>query len=171
MLLPHQELCTTCGHERARHTGCGPGHHASEGHDECCDEDMADGTPCSCIVFCGVLLDLEPVEPEEEPDPNHGGFWKKDTLAVIAADKDGSGLVLHTIGPVLKYEIANNSKAVEDMGLKPPPGISIWQGHCEVHRDPEGSYDSELKGTFRPPTEEEWEFIKKNECPWKTQPE
>ncbi len=46
------QVCT-CGHERARHCGCGGTHHEGSPHAECCDE-----TGCPCRNFVAVVGDI-----------------------------------------------------------------------------------------------------------------
>jgi hypothetical protein len=59
---------------------------------------------------------------------------------------------------------------LDDLGLDDAPeGISIWEGIIKTSHTntPDANeYESWLAGDFRDPTPEEWEAIRKNECPW-----
>lgn len=57
-----------------------------------------------------------------------------------------------------------------DLGLDDAPeGISVWEGSIRsvhYHTPDMNEHDWWLEGKFREPSNEEWEAIRKNECPW-----
>lgn len=101
---------------------------------------------------------------------NNYDFSKK-SLAVIASNEKGEGVVLWSVGGHIKMEMEEcGLRYIQDLGISPPAsGIYVWEG--KYIWSP-GSYehpeDGEMNpvGTFRLPTEEEWVNIKLNECPW-----
>ena len=112
-------------------------------------------------------FDFSPVD--DDPPPNLD--WSKPSLAVVACDANGHGVVLWTAGPHV-YSMINEA-GVSDLDLlgldDAPEGISIWEGTIKTvhHHTPDmNEHDSWLEGMFREPTDEEWDSIRKNECPW-----
>ena len=107
----------------------------------------------------------------QEPMPWGGYDFKKKTLAVVASDEKGCGVVLWSVGPHIEMDRSEHGlRYIDDLGLDPEGvGIWIWEG---VQVWTSGSYehpeevDSSLEGTWRRPTDEEWEKIKQGECPW-----
>ena len=90
--------------------------------------------------------------------------------AVIASDGKGNGCILCYVGEHLRVEIDAAGHQLDCLGLDDAPsGISVWEGK---YVGVPGSYeypwegDSEVRGSFRDPTPEEWVAIKANECPW-----
>ena len=105
----------------------------------------------------------------EDPPPDYD--WAKPSKAVIACDGVSHGCVLWTAGPHVDSMI--NEAGVSDLdnlGLgDAPEGISIWEGGIMSvhHNTPDANeYEWWLDGRFRAPTDEEWESIRRNECPW-----
>lgn len=98
--------------------------------------------------------------------------WDCDSLAVIASDgKDGC--VLWTASPHVRLEIEEcNMYSLADLGLDDAPwGISVWVGKYVYHNNsnplgPDEGGDSEPKGVFRSPTDDEWIAIREGRCPW-----
>lgn len=121
-----------------------------------------------------VPVDQDVLEvPSEEPfywDNFPKNAWGKPSKAVIAMGPDGCGVVLSTAGPHVACDIEQISGDLGDLGLDDaPPGISIWEGKSEggAYDHYNGDYaDTYLVGTFREPTEEEWQAIRKGKCPW-----
>lgn len=108
-------------------------------------------------------------------DPSPKLDWTKPSLAVIACDGGGQGCVLWTVGPHVTSMIDEAGvRELDLLGLDDAPeGISIWEGSIKTvhHHTPDmNEYDSSLEGSFRTPTNEEWESIRKNECPWDEKP-
>ncbi len=96
--------------------------------------------------------------------------WSKPSLAVVVQGM-GRGCVLFSAGPHVDSMI--DEAGVSDLDLlgldDAPEGISIWEGTIKTvhHHTPDmNEYDSWLEGAFRAPTDQEWESIRKNECPW-----
>ena len=97
--------------------------------------------------------------------------WNKKSLAVIASH-GGDGAVLWWVGGHLDYEISEGyASSLGDLGLdNAPNGICVWEGVYDYHSDKsyydnDGGY-TEANGEFRVPTDEEWEYIRENRCPW-----
>lgn len=110
------------------------------------------------------MLQLEKEDSEIDYD------WSKPSKAVVACSGD-VGCVLWTAGPhVDSYISESGSGHLEDIGLdNAPDGISIWEGKIITvhHHTPDmNEWDSWLDGTFRPPTDSEWDAIRRGECPW-----
>jgi len=115
-----------------------------------------------------VLYPLD--RANEEP---WGGYdHAKKTLAVVAAPKaPDPGCVLWSVGAHIRFEQEESGLYFpDDLGLKPPgEGIWVWEGRAEWFP---GSWEcpedgsSELRGTWRRPTETEWAAIQRGECPW-----
>ena len=117
------------------------------------------------MVFPEFGLDFQPIG-DEPLDLD----WSKPSKAVIVQGM-GGGCVLFTAGPHVDSMI--NEAGVSDLdnlGLDDAPeGISIWEGGIEtvhINTPDANEWDSWLVGKFRDPTSEEWESIRKNECPW-----
>ncbi len=109
---------------------------------------------------------------DEKKEPSYGGWdWSKNSLAVIAC-RNGEGSVLWWVGGHIDFELSESGMvSLGDLGLdNAPEGISVWDGVYVFHEDT--SYfdndggETEAVGDFRVPTDEEWEHIKRNECPW-----
>lgn len=106
-----------------------------------------------------------------EPNPWNGLEWEIPSLAVVACDGNGNGCVLWTVGAHVAFEMWEvGLTQLGDLGLDDAPlGISVWEG--KYHWQPGGwecPQDGEMypKGTFRPPTDEEWTAIREGRCPW-----
>ncbi len=124
------------------------------------------------------MLKFQMVEENSLPkDMPWGGYdFEKPTLAVIAsADGNegsvGEGAVLWSVGPHIRMEEEEvGLHTLEELGLQPESGgIWIWEGRGVWYDGPyEYPQDGEnvLEGTFRRPTDEEWEAIRRSECPW-----
>ena len=106
---------------------------------------------------------------EWENYPKHA--WNGPSFAVVANDDLGSGCVLWTGGPHVRFEIEEGgSHTLADLGLdNAPVGISIWEG---IYVWWPGGYESpddggsKPAGIFRKPTENEWKAIKQGVSPW-----
>jgi hypothetical protein len=112
--------------------------------------------------------------------------FNEECKALVAFSDADTGVVVYFTGGGLDYEFseAGLSKTVgvqEDMPLPfdydskdwPPAddgGIWVWEGHLEFVDNRRDMYNDDveelLQGTWREPTEEEWDAIKKNESPW-----
>ena len=108
---------------------------------------------------------LEGKDSPEEED------WTKPSLAVVACDGNGHGVVLWTAGPHIDSLISDAGVCnLADLGLDDAPvGISIWEGvvRGSRHETMDGTeYETHTEGTFRAATADEWASIKKDECPW-----
>lgn len=92
--------------------------------------------------------------------------WNKASRAVVA--KGHIGCLLWYVGGHISFEIEEVGLYYLDLlGLdSAPPGISIWEGIYEPETDYFGDTITHPNGEFRPPTEEEWEAIRKGNCPW-----
>ncbi len=108
----------------------------------------------------------------EKKEPSYGGWdWSKNSLAVIAS-RGGEGAVLWWVGGHIDFELCESGiSALGDLGLDDAPeGICVWDGVYVFHKDTSYYHDdggeSEAVGDFRAPTDEEGEYIKRNECPW-----
>jgi len=110
---------------------------------------------------------------DEDPPPKLD--WSKPSLAVVACDANGHGCVLWTAGPhVSSLTDEAGVSDLSDLGLDDAPeGISIWEGIIKTvhtHTPDANEYDSWLEGSFRKPTIEEWDSIRRGECPWDEAP-
>lgn len=112
--------------------------------------------------------------PDNDDEPDEGWRkldWKKPSKAVIANGPFGTGCVLWTVGPHVHSiidEAGTDDLFNIDLG-DAPRGISIWEGGIKsVHHNTPDANEHEwwLEGGFREPTPEEWESIRKGECPW-----
>jgi len=99
--------------------------------------------------------------------------WKKPSLAVLAVGTVGEGCVLHTVGAHVACDIDQISSRLDELNFDPPPpegvGIVVWEGVTKGGGKDHYNgdyYDTYLRGTYREPTSQEWEAIKKGECPW-----
>lgn len=97
---------------------------------------------------------------------------REPSRAVIANGSKGCiGCVLWFVGEDLEYEISDVSSRLDDLGLDDAPhGISIWEGRY-VTRQVGNPYDgieweSDAKGSFRAPTDDEWQAIREGRSPW-----
>lgn len=129
---------------------------------------MADEKKTKSDLSLGIGLRLEPATPP----PDSGYDFSKPSKAVIACDGDGRGIVLWYTGAHLCGEICEHGCGVflDDLGLDDAPeGISVWEGiyRGTRHETTDGvEYDTEVSGSFREPTTEEWADICVNLCPW-----
>jgi hypothetical protein len=104
--------------------------------------------------------------------PEKGPAWKPgmQSRALIGCDGDGNGALLAWIGESLEYEIDGIGKALADLGLDDAPeGLSIWEGTYVGRRydTMDGTeYETEVQGTFRDLTDEEWDALKRGDDPW-----
>ena len=99
-----------------------------------------------------------------------GKVWM--SCAVIATDGDGNDVLLHAFGPAIDWHIDQFGDDPVDLGLDgyTEPGVWVWVGSMGAVRcyslDYGEEWDHEVTGDWRAPTEEEWEMIKQDECPW-----
>lgn len=98
--------------------------------------------------------------------------WDKPSKALIVnLDKQHLGHVVCTVGPAVNCEMESVGNCLEDLPFDTPVpmGLSVWEGFYKYYPGPPEyptDGDSYLEGTFCQPTDEEWEFIKRGECPW-----
>jgi hypothetical protein len=118
-------------------------------------------------IFDKIAAGLNPNPPE-----TYGPWdWGKKSLAVVTC-RNGEGSVLWWVGGHIDFELSEAGMvSLGDLGLdNAPDGLSIWEGVYDYHRDQSYFHDdggwTEANGDFRRPTEEEWEWIKSNQCPW-----
>lgn len=89
-------------------------------------------------------------------------YHRKNKAVII--NHGGDGMIVDFVGGHLSNEIEASSHFLGDLGLDDAPdGISIWEGWYWYFGD---DGDSEARGEFRDPTDEEWEVIKAGGCPW-----
>ena len=106
-----------------------------------------------------------------------GGRWSEEdfkvfkSCAVIATDGKGNDVLLHVCGPSFDWQINEEGHTCEALCLDghTEPGVWVFEGTMvtvthETEYGPE--YDVEPQGDWREPTEDEWEMIKQDECPW-----
>ena len=106
---------------------------------------------------------LEPAEPHREPD------WSKPSVALLACSGTKHGVVLYYHGPHIDFEIdgVGLSGAFESMGGHyQDGGLWVWEGTMHTSVSYEGEHDTELVGSLRAPTAEEWEHIDDGDDPW-----
>lgn len=101
----------------------------------------------------------------------NGLSFEKPSKGVIACTDSGRGVVLWAVGAHLRYEIEElGFYHLGDLGLDDAPvGISVWEGKY-IWQPGSGEHpqDGEVYpgGTFRAPTDAEWEAIRAGRCPW-----
>jgi hypothetical protein len=105
----------------------------------------------------------------EPPDWN----WNEASRAVVASDGH-DGQVLWSKGAHIETEICESGTGsrLQDLGLDDAPcGISVWEGFYKTVQcgNPLDGYDyeTEPKGRFRAPTDEEWSAIRAGRNPWR----
>lgn len=108
-------------------------------------------------------------------DPWKGLSFDAPSKGVIACDGHGNGVVLWAIGAHLRFEMEEcGLSCLGDLGLDDAPeGISVWEGkYIWQSGGWECQQDGEMypKGSFRSPTDEEWQAIRAGSCPWKETP-
>jgi hypothetical protein len=107
----------------------------------------------------------------DHPDPPVPDF-DRINRAVVLCDGEGNGVVTWYVGGNLEVEIEGVGRQIADLGLDDAPeGVSIWEGRWCYQRTPESyvgaeEWDAWPEGSFRDPTDEEWESIRAKECPW-----
>lgn len=114
------------------------------------------------------------LESRHEPNDDECGYdFDKPSRAVVANDSGGKGLVLWYVGGHLNLEIseAGMGPHLDELGLDDAPdGISVWEGIYTYKGSSRYGLDegaeSSPKGSFRPPTDEEWAHIRLGQCPW-----
>jgi hypothetical protein len=116
------------------------------------------------------MTDFESFQDDKDHPGPDDYDWTKPSKAVVVQGT-GGGCVLFTAGPHVASMI--NEAGVSDLdnlGLDDAPdGVSIWEGGIKsVHHNTPDANEHEwwLEGAFREPTDEEWESIRKNDCPW-----
>lgn len=100
---------------------------------------------------------------------NDGSIWK--SCAVVATDGKGNDVLLHAFGPAFDWHIEQYGHTCDAICLDgyTEPGVWVFEGSCGSvpHETMDGTeYDLESHGEWREPTEEEWEMIRQDECPW-----
>jgi hypothetical protein len=98
-----------------------------------------------------------------------GKVWK--SCAVIVSDGNYRDLLLHACGPSIDWHIEQYGWSCEELDMHAPePGIWVWEGSMGCVRVTSPDYgedwEFEVNGDFRRPTDEEWEKIQDQECPW-----
>lgn len=108
-----------------------------------------------------------------EEEQTWGGYdFSKPSRAVIATDGKWHGSLIWAVGGHLRMEMDEcGNRRLEDLGLDEEleAGIWIWEGKYFYDGGTyECSDDGAMvpEGTFRRPTEAEWEKIQRHECPW-----
>lgn len=105
-----------------------------------------------------------------EPNAEIAAYYAQKSKAVLASD-GVDGIVLYTVGPGLWQEMVEGGLSMlSDLGLdNAPKGISVWEGKYiwqpGTYECPEDGYTKPV-GEFHAPTDEEWDCIKQNKCPW-----
>lgn len=94
-----------------------------------------------------------------------------DSKIVTANLEYGSGIALYSWGLLAEMNHEAGCSLLSDMWLDDaPPGIYVWEGHV-IFDGPnyEGidEGDFTLDGEFRVPTKEEWQYIMKQESPFR----
>lgn len=118
-----------------------------------------------------ITLTDEPAASDKDRQWGPEYDWEKPSRAVIAC-RDGYGVVLWWVGAHMTYEIKEGyGSDLSDLGLdNAPEGISVWEGIYVYSRsgywDEPDACDVDPSGSFREPTDEEWEAIRRGECPW-----
>lgn len=119
------------------------------------------------------MVEMKAAKPLYEPYWDYevdGKVYK--SCAVLAFDDAGNGVLLHACGPAIDWHIEQYSSCCEELDLLHPdeePGIWVWEGTMGsvLSRTFEGDeWVFEARGEWRQPTDEEWEAIKANRCPW-----
>lgn len=90
--------------------------------------------------------------------------------AVVVSVPGQKDMVLYHDSLFLEEMILGFGNDLEELGLCPAPeGISVWEGKyhwcSNGYEDPEGG-DWDPRGSFRSPTEKEWEAIRTHHSPW-----
>jgi len=98
-----------------------------------------------------------------------GRIWK--SCAVVATDGNGNDILLHAFGPAFDWHLGQYGFTCDAICLDghTEPGVWVFEGSCGSvrHETMDGTeWDLEASGDWREPTEEEWDLIKENECPW-----
>lgn len=117
---------------------------------------------------------FEPVnQAASKPKPPRQMDFNEQSRAVVASDGDGNGGVIWYFGGGIWHEIREvGLHQLGDLGLDDAPeGISIWEGNFATVQcgNPLDGYDyeTETRGAFRAPTDDEWKAIRAGESPWK----
>jgi hypothetical protein len=110
------------------------------------------------------------VTDESQSEPWGGYDFSKDSLAVVAYGLRDEMCVLWTVGPHVLMELDEYCLSAMDILTEPENhGIWVWEGRG-IWRPGGFEYpedgEIELVGTYRAPTEEEWQAIRENRCPW-----
>lgn len=112
------------------------------------------------------------LEDFEKVSPRVVGEWdrEKKSLAVVASN-GSHGAVIWYVGFSISMEVEEAGlDTLCDLGLDDAPvGISIWEGTYVWSPGPfEHPNDGDMwpSGSFRDPTDDEWQAIRKGECPW-----
>ena len=106
----------------------------------------------------------------QEPNADAESYSDQNSKAVLASN-GRDGIVLSAVGYDILYQMEEGGLIMlADLGLDDAPeGISVWEGcYVQVPGSYECPEDGDLEpiGKFRTPTDEEWECIKINKCPW-----
>lgn len=88
------------------------------------------------------------------------------TCRAVVASRHGYGTILWSVGHFSFDEfLSNTGRDLGDLGLDDAPdGIHVWEGRMESGWGDDGDLD--LEGTFRSPTDDEWNAIRQNRSPW-----
>lgn len=108
---------------------------------------------------------------EEEVRPKRIGATTE-SIALIASNGSTGAILVHD-GPGIEADIeALGYGHLDDHGLDDaPPGLSIWEGHLRVTQDHwTAEVDTELVGSFRDLTDEEWTLLRETGTPWAFEP-
>lgn len=115
-------------------------------------------------------LDIEDAQLERGPQVNPDIPSK----VMVAYGEYEKGAVMWAVGHHISMEMDDSGLTdPEDLGLEPDePGIWVWEGiyvyvpgYVDGYEAPGEGY-MEPKGTWRLPTDQEWEALRNGECPW-----
>lgn len=126
--------------------------------------DLATG---SVQIFHGITAADEPHQ-----------FWDYEregkvymSCAVVAVGLGGEVVLLDHFGPAIDWHVEAYGSLAEELGLDfdEEPGIYVWEGgmgSVKIETIDGTDWDHKVSGGLRAPTDQEWEAIRKGECPW-----
>lgn len=113
------------------------------------------------------MTGIVPTSIETETWGNYN--FEKPSVAIVAAGISNGLVVIATAGPHVRMEMEEYGLCANDILPFPEIGIWIWEGigvwYSGPYEDPT-SGETRLEGKYREPTLQEWEAIRKGECPW-----
>lgn len=122
-------------------------------------------------------MTLTVFEGIEEAKPQDGDAWdyskdgrKYKSCAVVASDGNGRDVLLEACGPAIDWHIDQVGDSAEELGLAAPEaGLWVWEGNMgsvPIETPMGTDWDHEVRGVWRPLTDEEWDSVQIGECPW-----